>query len=81
MTLLMDLPVTQGLARKRGQRESDSNRFEEEAVAFHEKVRAAYRDLARSEPERWHCFDASRPAEDLAEDIWRLVSAQLGLMS
>jgi dTMP kinase len=81
MTLLLDLPVTQGLARKRAQTEFDSNRFEEEAVAFHEKVRTAYRELASSEPGRWHCLDASRPTHDLAEDIWRLVSAQLGLRS
>jgi dTMP kinase len=81
MTLLLDLPVTQGLGRKLAQPEPDLNRFEEEAVAFHERVRTAYHELAASDPERWHCFDASRPPEDVAEDIWRLVSARLGLTS
>jgi dTMP kinase len=79
--LLLDLPVSQGLARKRAQTKFDLNRFEEEAVAFHEMVRAAYGELARAEPERWHCFDGSRPAEDLAEDIWNLVSTRLRLTS
>jgi dTMP kinase len=79
MTMLLDLPVKAGLARK--QTQASWNRFEDEAVAFHEQVRDAYRALARDEPDRWHCFDALRPAEELADDIWRLVSGRLGLAS
>src|SRR5262249_52536362 len=44
MTMLLDVPVEVGLARKHAQ--DASNRFEEETVAFHQRVRAAYRALA-----------------------------------
>jgi dTMP kinase len=76
MTILLDVPVEVGLARKHTQQ--GWNRFEAEAVAFHERVRLAYREMAAAEPTRWLCFDARRSAEDLAEDIWRSVAARLG---
>jgi dTMP kinase len=72
MTILLDLPVATGLQRKQGQTQA-WNRFEAEAVAFHERVRAGYRALAAQEPDRWRCFDAARPADMLAEEIWSAV--------
>ena len=77
MTILLDLPVEIGLARKRAQPAAAWNRFEAEAVEFHTRVRAGYRELAQAEPKRWHCFDATRSTEELAVDIWRTVSAAL----
>jgi dTMP kinase len=38
-------------------------------LAFHETVRAGYRALAESEPERWLVLDATRPAQELAGAI------------
>ena len=77
MTILLDLPVEVGLARKRTA--GDWNRFDAEAVAFHERVRAAYHALAGAAPERWHCVNAEQPPDVVAEDIWRRVAAHLGL--
>lgn len=81
MTLLLDLPVREGLARKLvpGQGAASWNRFEAETLAFHERVRAAFHELAKAEPERWHCLNALRPANELADEIWRLVGSALGL--
>ncbi|GAC1315498.1 MAG: dTMP kinase [Chloroflexota bacterium] len=77
MTILLDVPVEVGLARKHG---SDGwNRFEAEAVAFHERVRSTYLNLAHSDPVRWKCFDAQRTPADLADDIWRTVATRLEL--
>src|SRR5919199_1290390 len=59
MTLLLDLPVEDGLARKRAR--PGWNRFEDEMVAFHERVRVAYRVMASANPRRWRCFDATAP--------------------
>src|SRR5204862_296249 len=42
MTILLDLPVETGLARKQAQPAAAWNRFEQEAQAFHERVRAGY---------------------------------------
>ena len=77
MTLLLDLPVEVGLARKRTQ--DQRNRFEAEAVAFHRRVREAYRSMAEAEPDRWWCVDAVQPADQLANEIWQTVAARVGL--
>ena len=77
MTILLDLPVEVGLARKRSR--EGWNRFEAEALAFHARVRDGYQVLARDEPVRWRCFDGQRPAAELAVDIWQLVSERLRL--
>jgi dTMP kinase len=79
MTMLLDLPVGVGLARKEAQ--PGWNRFEDEALMFHERVRTAYAALARAEPERWFCLDGLRPPEELAEDVWRVVAQKLGVAS
>ena len=77
MTMLLDLPVGDGLARKRAR--PDWNRFEDEALAFHERVRAAYRAMASANPTRWRCFDATAPPDDIADAIWAAVAPRLGL--
>jgi dTMP kinase len=77
MTMLLDLPVGVGLARKRGD-SADWNRFESEAVAFHERVQHTYRELAAAEPERWQCFDAQAPAAEIAEMIWQRITTRIG---
>jgi dTMP kinase len=77
MTMLLDLPVGVGLARKRGDTAA-WNRFEAEAIAFHERVQDTYRELAAAEPERWHCFDAQQPAEEIAALIWQRITTRMG---
>jgi dTMP kinase len=77
MTILLDLPVEIGLARKQAQPAAARNRFEEEARAFHERVRTGYRELAQREPKRWRCFDAQKTPEELSDEIWRSVAAEL----
>jgi dTMP kinase len=65
LTLLLDLPVSDGLARARA-RGGDGDRIEQESVAFFERVRAAYRVRAAQEPARWRVIDASRSQADVA---------------
>jgi dTMP kinase len=76
MTLLLDLPVEVGLARKHAQEQS--NRFEAETLAFHARVRSAYRALAAAEPARWRCFDGTAPVDRVADEIWGAVAARMG---
>jgi dTMP kinase len=75
MTILLDLPVEVGLARKHSQ--AEANRFEAETVAFHERVRSAFLTLAAAEPGRWHCFDATRDPDVLSEHIRALVRSKI----
>ena len=75
LTFLLDLPVELGLDRKRSQSgPGEWNRFEAETLAFHERVRQAYLDLARANPSRWHILDASQPAETVAAQVWEAVN-------
>jgi dTMP kinase len=75
-TLLLDVPVSVGLARARGRAAGDADRFEAETRTFFEKVRAGYLELARRAPERFHVIDASAPlaavearVESILEDL------------
>lgn len=57
LTILLDVPVEVGLARKR---RGEWNRFEDtEGAAFFERVRAGYLSLAASEPDRYRVVDGS----------------------
>lgn len=74
LTVLLDLPAEEGLARKKSKRR---DRFEKEKVAFHERVREGYLKLAENEPKRWLIIDATQSKEKIAEIIWVKVSQLL----
>ena len=74
ITFLLDVSPKIGLARawsqiENGGRTGDESRFEEETVAFHEKIRAGYQKIARREPERFHVIDASHDPLKVKKDI------------
>jgi dTMP kinase len=77
MTMLLDIPVEVGLARKHAQ--DERNRFEAEALAFHNRVRSAYLDLAAAAPERWHTFDGCQPVARIADEVWHTVTDRMGI--
>lgn len=74
-TLLFDLDPAEGLARARGRAAGGAagagseDRFEQEAVAFHDRVRAGYRDLARLHPARFRMIDARGDADAVAARV------------
>jgi dTMP kinase len=70
LTILMDMPVDKGLARKKG----GKDRFEQETLAFHQKVREGYLKLASEEPERWLVVNGTQSREKIADTIWQRVS-------
>lgn len=53
------------------------NRFETEAIAFHERVRAAYHRLAKSQLERWVIIDATASVDEVADQLWKVVEGRL----
>jgi len=76
LTILLDIPVSEGFARKTGQ---EPDRFEKEARAFHQRVRKGYLQLAAEEPQRWLVIDASLPKEKIKQIIWEKVSSLLSI--
>ncbi|MDX1707288.1 MAG: dTMP kinase [Desulfobacterales bacterium] len=70
ITFLLDLPPQLGLERawqqlNSGQRQGHESRFENEALAFHEKVRNGYLEMAQLEPQRFHIIDAARSPDQV----------------
>jgi dTMP kinase len=79
LTLILDLPPTEGLARagaRRGTKEAP-DRFEREDLPFHENLRAAFLEIAAAEPKRCAVIDASRAEEDVAQAIFDVISKRL----
>ena len=70
LIVLLDIPVEEGLARKRVKKQ---DRFEQEDVAFHQKVREGYLHLAANDPQRWVVVDASQSKAKIREIIWQRV--------
>ncbi len=76
LTFVLDCPARLGLERaRRRNRETGeagiADRFEQRRMAFHERVRQAFLELARREPGRFRVVDAERPATEIFHDIRR----------
>ena len=63
------------------QEEEGQRGFEMEPLEFHRRIRRGYLEIANREPERWVVLDATRPRDDLADEIWAEVSSRLGPVS
>jgi len=71
LTLLLDVPVEVGLARAGTRGELD--RFEQEQVAFFERVRQCYLAMASEHPGRYRVVDASRSLQQVQAQLAELL--------
>lgn len=69
LTLWLNLPVQEGI--KRAGKRSEADRFEQEAVAFFERVYQGYQAIATAEPQRFKPIDANGTATEVADRIWQ----------
>lgn len=76
LTLILDLPVEIGLARAASRRGTET-RYESLPVAFHERVRAGFLDIAAVDPERCVVIDANRDIDTIAVAIAEAVTSRL----
>ncbi len=76
LTILLDIDVELGLRRKR-QAGGEWNRLDDYEVAFYQRVRRAYLEMARLEPERWVIIDASAPFDQVQAEIKRVILQRL----
>lgn len=88
LTLILDLAPETGLARarRRGRTAADGtggrepDRFEAEALDFHERLRAAFRGIAEAEAGRCVVIDADRDPEAVAAAILAAVAERLPVL-
>ncbi len=78
LTLVLDLPADVGLSRAAVRRGSGAaDRFEAEGAPFHERLRQAYLQIARDNPERCVVIDATGTPDEVANRIWTAVRERL----
>jgi len=76
LTLILDVPAEQGLARS-AKRGGGGTRYESMGLEFHAKLREAFLDIAKREPDRCFLIDATRSKDDVAAAIRAAVRARL----
>ena len=78
ITFVLDMPVEEGLARVEARADGqDLDRFENQEIMTHERIRRAFLDIAEEEPGRCVVVDASQPEAMVAEDVWETVLQRL----
>ncbi len=78
LTFILDVPATVGLARAKTRRGAgEADRYETEAIEFHEQLRNAYRALAEREPIRCVVIDGRAPRDVVSQRIWEIVEQRL----
>lgn len=76
LTLLLDVSVEAGLARR--QESGKVDRLDMEAKDFHEQVRQAYLTLAKEDKEeRWVVVNAEKGIDEVDEAVWQVVKQRL----
>jgi dTMP kinase len=79
LTLLLDLDVAVGLTRRR--KGGGINRLDAFELAFHQRVRAGYHEMAAAEPERWVIIDAAQPPNQVQQDLRTAILSRLRNLS
>ncbi|MCH8863612.1 MAG: dTMP kinase [Proteobacteria bacterium] len=83
LTLIIDLPVAEGLERANGRMQqiedetSREDRYEKMGAGFHKIVRQAFLDIAEEEPRRCALIDGTENPDDVHARIWAAVSDRL----
>lgn len=78
LRVLLDLPVEVGLARRLGAA-GEVNRLDRTDVAFHQRVRRAYLELAAADPAGWVVINAEQDPDQVADQVAEAISFRLGI--
>lgn len=70
LVVLLEVPPSVAAQRTGGARD----RLEAAGEAFHRRVHDGFLSQAIADPDRWVIIDGTRPEDDVAEEIWGVVS-------
>jgi|AGTN01.2.fsa_nt_gi thymidylate kinase len=76
LTLILDVPVEEGL-RRAGGRGGAEDRYERMGAAFHERLRQGFLEIARTDPDRCAVIDAVQDPDGVHRSILRAVKSRL----
>lgn len=79
LTLILDVPVAEGLARA-ARRSGNADRFERLDAAFHERLRQGFQQIAAADPQRCVVIDASGAVENVHREVLSTVATRLGVV-
>jgi dTMP kinase len=85
LTLLLDVDPEVGMQRmcnrKPGTRDGDMNRLDANTLAYHQRVRQGYAELAARDPQRWVRIDASQASDAVQQQMREAALARLRLLT
>jgi dTMP kinase len=74
ITFVLDVDAATAASRMQKPRKAD--RMEQQPAEFYERVREAYRQLAKREPNRVVLIDGSRTADEIESEIWNILASR-----
>ena len=77
LTILFDIKPEVGLARIAANSLREVNRLDVEKLAFHNKVRDSFHELAKRFPERFVIIDASKSPDEVFEESYKAIEDRL----
>lgn len=84
LVVVLDIPADVGVRRARERMETEgvgTDRFEKQSLAYHRRLRTAFRDLVRQQPDRHILIDASGEPREVSELIWTQVARRFGIQA
>jgi len=79
ITFVLDVDAATAASRMQKPRKAD--RMEQQPAEFYERVRVAYRQLAKREPNRVVLIDGSRDANQIENEIWEMLGSRFPVLT
>ncbi|MBK7449963.1 MAG: dTMP kinase [Anaerolineales bacterium] len=75
LTILLDLDIEVGLARKK--KDNEWNRMDAKTVDFHKRVRDGYLEMVKAEPKRWVAVNSEQAWESVQAELRQVILERL----
>jgi len=79
ITFVLDLDAV--IVESRMQQPRKVDRMEQQPAEFYERVREAYRELAKRDPNRVVSIDGSRTADQIENEVWEMLCSRFPVLA